>query len=54
MHTAIADNVNPFDYLNALQVHSIQVKENPTQWLPWNYQQTTRALIEENYAPIES
>ncbi len=54
VHTAIAANVNPFDYLNALQVHSKQVKENPTQWLPWNYQQTIRALTEENYAPIES
>jgi len=31
---------NPHHYLTVLQTHAEQVRVNPAQWLPWNYQQT--------------
>ena len=40
LHTAIAAGINPFDYLNTLQLYSDDVQTNPDQWLPWNYQDT--------------
>ena len=40
LHTAVAAGINPFDYLNTLQLYSDAVQTNPDQWLPWNYQDT--------------
>ncbi|MCB1827925.1 MAG: IS66 family transposase, partial [Coxiellaceae bacterium] len=40
--TADQAGENIFDYLNALQRHYPSIKENPSNWLPWNY----RAMIE--------
>ena len=40
IHTAAKNNVNIFDYLNALQRNQASVYENPDAWLPWNYQST--------------
>ncbi|MDA8090270.1 MAG: IS66 family transposase [Nitrospiraceae bacterium] len=37
IHTCRLSNVNPFDYLVALQKHSAEVARNPQDWLPWNY-----------------
>ena len=37
IHTCRLSNVNPFDYLVALQKHSAEVSRNPQNWLPWNY-----------------
>jgi hypothetical protein len=28
---------NPFEYLQALQIHAEAVRHNAQQWLPWNY-----------------
>jgi hypothetical protein len=39
IYTAQQNDVNPFDYLNTLQVYADRVKSNPSQWLPWNYLQ---------------
>lgn len=39
IYTAQQNNVNPFDYLNALQRYATHVKTDPSQWLPWNYEQ---------------
>jgi hypothetical protein len=39
IYTASQNGVNPYDYLNELQHHPEQVAANPSQWLPWNYQQ---------------
>jgi hypothetical protein len=30
-------HINVFDYFNAIQRHRAAVKDNPEQWLPWNY-----------------
>jgi len=38
IHTCNLGNVNPFDYLTALQKYSSEVFKNPGNWMPWNYQ----------------
>jgi hypothetical protein len=40
IHTCQLNQVNPFDYLTHLQKHAQQVRGDPLQWLPWNYQTT--------------
>ncbi len=34
---------NPFEYLNALQTHEKNVKDNPNRWLPWNFRENFAA-----------
>jgi hypothetical protein len=40
IHTAELVNANPFDYLTELQIHTDEVKSNPSHWMPWNYRET--------------
>ena len=40
IHTAELNGANPFDYLVALQVHAGEVRQNPGDWMPWNYRET--------------
>lgn len=40
IHTCQYAGINPFDYLTKLQRHTTEVFKNPSQWLPWNYQET--------------
>jgi transposase len=40
IHTAARCGANPFEYLNALQIHHQAMTLHPEQWLPWNYQDT--------------
>ena len=47
IHTCRLNGVNPFDYLMALVGHPGQVKADPSQWLPWNYQETLTTLTEQ-------
>lgn len=44
IHTCQLNGINPFDYLMALEKHSAQVRQQPTGWLPWSYQQTMAEL----------
>ena len=37
IYTCQLNDVNPFDYLTALQRHADQVAAHPERWLPWNY-----------------
>jgi len=37
IYTCQLCGVNPFEYLQALQVHAEELKHNAQQWLPWNY-----------------
>jgi transposase len=37
IHTCSFAKANPFDYLTALQQHASQVRQNPKNWMPWNY-----------------
>ena len=40
IHTCELNRVNPFDYLNELQRHAEELKQAPSEWLPWNYRET--------------
>lgn len=44
IHTCELNEINPFDYLTALQKHAKSVASNPNAWLPWNYQQSLSDL----------
>ena len=39
IHTCRLNDVNPFDYLTALQKNKESVHVSPASWLPWNYHQ---------------
>jgi transposase len=39
IHTCRLCEVNPFEYLQALQRHAQDVIANAALWLPWNYRQ---------------
>ncbi len=43
IHTCRLCAANPLDYLNTLVRHAKEVREQPTRWLPWNYQQALQA-----------
>ncbi len=40
IHTAELNGAAPFDYLVALLRHADEVRADPHEWLPWNYQAT--------------
>ena len=44
IHTCELASVNAFDYLTVLQRHLDVMRENPTAWMPWNYQQSVTTL----------
>ena len=49
IHTCELNGVNPFDYLNELQRHPEELKQTPSEWMPWNYRETlarTGALLD--------
>jgi len=46
IHTAELNDINPFDYLVALQRNHALAEENPEEWMPWNYTATLAALAE--------
>jgi len=39
IHTCRLCDVNPFDYLNALQQRAQEVIDAPARWLPWNFRE---------------
>ncbi|MGA2080283.1 MAG: transposase domain-containing protein [Holophaga sp.] len=44
IHTAEINDINPFDYLVALQRKQAMAEENPEEWMPWNYAGTLAGL----------
>ncbi len=40
IHTAELVKANPFEYLTEMQKHARRVKNNPSEWMPWNYRET--------------
>jgi transposase len=49
IHTCELNGVDPFDYLNQLQRHAEELKQTPSEWMPWNYRETlarTGALLD--------
>ena len=45
IHTCELNGVNPFDYLTELLRHSAELKERPSEWMPWNYRATLAQLV---------
>ena len=43
IHTCTLCDVNPFDYLNALQQRAQEVIDAPARWLPWNFREQLAA-----------
>jgi hypothetical protein len=49
IHTCELNGADPFDYLNQLQRHAEELKQTPSEWMPWNYRATlarTGALLD--------
>jgi transposase len=45
IYTCELNKANPFDYLTELQKHSEQLKQKPSEWMPWNYRETLVARL---------
>jgi len=44
IHTCELNDVNAFDYLTELLRHAEALKQNPSEWMPWNYRDTLARL----------
>ena len=44
IYSAELEGENPFDYLTELQRHASELKQNPSDWMPWNYRDTLARL----------
>jgi transposase len=44
IHTCELNGANPFDYLTELQRHAEELKQRPSEWMPWNYRETLAGL----------
>lgn len=44
IHTAELARINAFDYLCMLQRHAEHMRQQPCQWMPWNYQETVQRI----------
>jgi transposase len=44
IHTCELNGVNSFDYLTELLRHAERLKQNPSEWMPWNYRDTLAQL----------
>jgi hypothetical protein len=40
IETCALNKINPFDYLVTLIRNAREVRRNPAEWLPWNYEAT--------------
>ena len=46
LYSAAQNEINPCEYMCALIENEQAVIQNPTAWLPWNYQQTLKQSLE--------
>ena len=44
IHTCELNGINAFDYLIELQRHAEELRQNPSEWMPWNYRATLDRL----------
>ena len=44
IHTCELNGANPFDYLTELPRHAEELKQRPSEWMPWNYRETLARL----------
>jgi len=45
IHTCELGGTNSFHYLTELQRHAPEVAANPSQWMPWTYQETLERSV---------
>ncbi len=51
IHTAVLHRQNPLAYLTALMSHLQAIAAAPSDWMPWNYQETLAAAVAAQAAP---
>jgi transposase len=44
IHTCELNGTNPFHYLTELLRHTEELKQAPSEWMPWNYRDTLARL----------
>jgi transposase len=44
IHTCELNGTNPFQYLTELQRHADELRQKPSEWMPWNYCDTLAGL----------
>jgi hypothetical protein len=44
IHTCELNDVNAFDFLTELLRHAEELRQNPSEWMPWNYRNTLARL----------
>ncbi len=44
IHTCELNGANPFDYLTELLRHTEELKQHPSEWMPWNHRETLARL----------
>lgn len=44
IHTCELNHINSFDYLTELMRHAVELKQTPSEWMPWNYRDTLAKL----------
>ena len=44
IHTCNLANINPFEYLTAIQLYHDDASENEHLWMPWNYKERISAI----------
>lgn len=44
METCILNNINPWEYLVAIQEYQKDVRKNPSLWVPWSYETRLKEL----------
>lgn len=54
IHTAAQNGVNIFHYLTALSENAAVVRDNPEQWLPWNYNSSDEASDKAQLVQVDS
>jgi hypothetical protein len=54
LHTAVHNQVNIFDYFNAIQHYKDEVNSSPVDWLPWSYQKTISNLYTPQVVTLNS
>jgi transposase len=45
IHTCELNGANPFHYLTELLRHAEELKQTPSEWMPWNYRDTLASLV---------
>ncbi len=53
IHTCQLNDVNPFDYLTALQQNSEALKAEPGEWMPWTFRATIASMGSPPAPPLD-